>query len=193
LFGKRGEFKWLAIPSHRGQHLGVACYAAIAAEEHQFSDHARLHRALQAQEAAGYGNYLQLRGASDAAGKPYHHRGFFFESDTLRPFTKLSLGGVGHELSITILMKNREITEGQKSYQHSAKIDVIAPKASLDGQFAAKAKVCGWCNYNYRQRPKQLGPDFGEEDSKRAEVNAHTGQIRCPEVSTVLRVAQPQA
>jgi GNAT superfamily N-acetyltransferase len=115
LFGKRGEFKWLAIPSHRGQHLGVACYAAIAAEEHQLSDHARLHRALQAQEAAGYGNYLQLRGASDAARKPYYHRGFFFESDTLRPFTKLSLGGVGHELSITILVKNREITEGQKS------------------------------------------------------------------------------
>jgi hypothetical protein len=25
------------------------------------------------------------------------------------------LGGVGHELSITILVKNREITEGQKS------------------------------------------------------------------------------
>jgi hypothetical protein len=115
LFGKRGEFKWLAVPSHRGQHLGIACYAAIAAEEHQLSDHARLHRALQAQEAAGYGNYLQLRRASDAAGKSHHHRGFLFESDTLRPFTKFSLGGVGHELSISVLVKNREITEGQKS------------------------------------------------------------------------------
>jgi hypothetical protein len=153
LFGKRGEFKWLAVPSHRGQHLGIACYAAIAAEEHQLSDHARLHRALQAQEAAGYGNYLQLRGASDAAGKPYHHGGFLFESDTLRPFTKLSLGGVGHKLSITILMKNREITEGQKSYQHSAKIDVIALKPALVGQFAVKAKIRGLRRYKFRQHP----------------------------------------
>src|SRR5436305_11128383 len=141
LFGKRGEFKWLAIPSHRRQHLGVACYAAIAAEEHQLSDHARLHRSLQAQEAAGYGNYLQLRGASDAAGKPYHHRGFLFESDTLRPFTKLSLGGVGHELSINIFAKKCEITEGQKSCQHSAKIDVTTLKAATDRRFQAKAKM----------------------------------------------------
>jgi hypothetical protein len=58
---------------------------------------------------------LQLRGASDAARKPYHYRGLLFESDTLRSFAKLSLGGVRHKLSITILVKNREITEGQKS------------------------------------------------------------------------------
>ena len=58
LFGKRSEFERLSVPGHRRQHLGVARDAAIAAQEHQLSDHARLHRALQAQKAAGYGNNL---------------------------------------------------------------------------------------------------------------------------------------
>jgi hypothetical protein len=115
LFEKRGEFKRLAVPSHWRQHLGIARNAAFVGEEHQLSDRARLHWPLQAEQAAGYGNNLQLRGASDTARKPYHHRGFLFESDALRPFAKFSLGGVGHESSISIFLKKCEITEGQKS------------------------------------------------------------------------------
>jgi hypothetical protein len=115
LFGKNGEFEWLAVPCNRCQHLGVTRNAAFAGEEHQLSNSARLHRPLQAEQAAGHGNDLQLRGASDAARKPYYHRGFLFESDTLRSFAKLSLGGVGHELSINIPLNDCEITEGQKS------------------------------------------------------------------------------
>lgn len=114
LFGKNGEFEWLAVPCHRRQHLGVTRNAAFAGEEHQLPNGARLHWPLQAEQAAGHGNDLQLRRASDAARKPYYHRGFLFESYTLRAFAKLSLGGVGHELSINILLKDCEITEGQK-------------------------------------------------------------------------------
>ncbi len=58
LFEKRGEFKWLAVPSYWRQHLGLACNAAFVGEEHQFSDCARLHWPLQAEQAAGYGNNL---------------------------------------------------------------------------------------------------------------------------------------
>jgi hypothetical protein len=71
-----------------------------------------LHWPLQTQKAAGYGNDLQLRGAPDATRKPHYHRGFLFEADALRPFAKFSLGGVGHELSINMFMKDCEITEG---------------------------------------------------------------------------------
>lgn len=160
LFEKRGEFKWLAVPGYWRQHLGVARDAAFIGEEHQFSDCARLHRPLQTKQAAGYGNNLQLRGAPDAARKPNHHRGFFFESDALRPFAKFSLGGVGHELSIKVFWRKREITEGQKICQHLAKFNMIAPKPALDGEFKARAKSHGSRHYNFRQKPKPLGPDF---------------------------------
>lgn len=105
LFKKAGEFKRLAVPCYGCQHLGLAGDAAFAGEEHQFSNRTRLYRPLQAQQTTGYGNHLQVRAASDAARKPYYHRGFFFESNTLRPFAKLSLGGVGHKLSINIFMR----------------------------------------------------------------------------------------
>jgi hypothetical protein len=161
LFKKAGEFKRLAVPCYGRQHLGLAGDAAFAGEEHQLSDRAGLHRPLQAEQAAGYRNDLQLRGASDTARKPYYHRGFFFESNALRPFAKLSLGGVGHELSITIFVKNREITEGPKSYEHSAKIDVMAMKPAPVGQFKAKAKALGSRDHNFRQPPEPRGPGFG--------------------------------
>jgi hypothetical protein len=86
---------------------------------------------------------LQLRGAPDAARKSHNHRGFFCESDALRPFAKLSLGGVGHELSINILKENCEITEGQKSYSHSAKGNVTAPKPATGRRFQAKVEMRG--------------------------------------------------
>ena len=56
LFRKRGEFKRLSVPGHRRQHLGVTRDATSIAEEHQLSDDARLHGALQTKQAAGYGN-----------------------------------------------------------------------------------------------------------------------------------------
>jgi hypothetical protein len=63
-------------------------------------------------------------------------------------------------LSINIFLHNCEITEGQKSGQHSAKINVIAQKPALVGQFAAKAETRGFLNHNFRQPPKPRGPDF---------------------------------
>jgi hypothetical protein len=82
--------------------LSVTSNAAFAGEEHQLPNRARLHWPLKTEQAASYRNDLQLRGASDAARKPNYYRGLFFKSDTLRPFAKLSLGGVGHELSISV-------------------------------------------------------------------------------------------
>ena len=106
LFRKRGELEWLAVPCDRGQHLGFAYYAAIVAQEHQFPDCSWLHWALQTQQPAGYGDDFQLRGASDSTGKSDYHRGFLFESNTLRAFAELSLGGIGHELSMNIFPEN---------------------------------------------------------------------------------------
>jgi len=34
LFEKRGELKWLAVPGHWRQHLGLARNAAVITEEH---------------------------------------------------------------------------------------------------------------------------------------------------------------
>jgi hypothetical protein len=106
IFTKRGEFKRLPVPRHWRQHLGFANNGALVGKEHQFPNCAWLYWPLQTQQAAGYRNNLELRGASDATREPYYHRGFLFESDTLRPFVKFSLGGVGHECSISVLFEN---------------------------------------------------------------------------------------
>jgi hypothetical protein len=49
---------------------------------------------------------LQLRRASDVSGKSDHNRSFLFQADALGAFAKFSLGGVGHELSISIQREN---------------------------------------------------------------------------------------
>src|SRR5581483_5092092 len=105
------ELEGLPIPGDRGEHLCLAHNAALAAQEHQLSNGAGLYGTLQGKQSAGDRNNLKLRRAADPARKTYDDWRLLVESNPLRPLTKFSLGGVGHEWSMGAFLICVQITE----------------------------------------------------------------------------------
>lgn len=61
VFAERRELKWLPVPRHRRQHLGIPDNAAFGRKKHQFADCSGLYRPLQTEQASGHRDNFQLR------------------------------------------------------------------------------------------------------------------------------------